>query len=214
VIFVFISVISFFHACIVYNNGKTETVYYDNPQWAPDYNSVVRYYYLPDIEVYYDLSLREFVYLSNGRWMYSRVLPPVYSYYDLYPGNVVVFNQNVYRSWMHHQFYVSNYPRYYYRDYYVRSNFPYVRGFNDNIRSAIYWKEYERNRVREWNDENLHKNRNFRYSSEDSRLQEIFNQQNRRTNSSGVDTGVDQTNRQNLQPAKAQVAGSKKAAQW
>ncbi len=192
-----LSVLSFFPACTVYNTGTTETVYYENPQWAPDYYPGVRYYYLPDIEVYYDLSLREFVYLNNGQWMYSRVLPPVYSYYDLYSGFVVVLNRNVYRPWMHHQFYISNYPRYYYHDYYDRSNFPYVRGYNENLRSAIYWKEHERNRAREWNDENLRKKRNFRYSSEDRRQQEIFNQQNRRTNSSEIDTGVDRTSRQN-----------------
>lgn len=196
-----LSVLSFFSACTVYNTGTTETVYYENPQWAPDYYPGVRYYYIPDIEVYYDLSLREFVYLSNGRWMYSRVLPLVYSYYDLYSGFVVVLNRNVYCPWMHHQFYVSNYPRYYYHDYYDRSNFPYVRGYNENIRSAIYWKEHERNRAREWNDENLRKNRNFKYSSEDRRQQEIFNQQNRRTNSSGVD----RTSRQN--PASSENSG-------
>lgn len=195
VIIVLLSVISFFPACTVYNTGTTETVYYENPQWAPDYYSGVRYYYLPDIEVYYDLSLSEFIYLNNGRWMYSRILPSVYSYYDLYSGYVVVLNLNVYRPWMHHQFYVSNYPRYYYRDYYDRSNFPYVRGYNENLRSAIYWKEHERNRARDWNDENLRKNRNFRYSSEDRRQQDVFNQQTRRTNSSGVETDTDRTGR-------------------
>lgn len=190
VIIVLLTAISFFSACTVYNTGTTETVYYENPQWAPDYYSGARYYYLPDIEVYYDLSVREFIYLNSGRWMYSRVLPSIYSYYDIYSGYVVVLNVNVYRPWMHHQFYVSHYPRYYYRDYYDRSNFAYVRGYNENMRSAIYWKEHELHRAREWNDENLRKNRNFKYSSEDRRQQDVFNQQTRRVNTAETGTNT------------------------
>lgn len=171
-----------FGACRSYNYGTTETqTIYENPEWAPDYYTGVRYYYLPDIEVYYDLTMRDFIYLNNGRWMYSRVLPPMYSYYDLYSGYVILLNVNIYKPWMHHQYYVSHYPRYYYRDYYDRSNFPYVRGFNENQRSAIFWKENERNRARDWNDENLRNNRKFKYSSEDRRQQNPYNENTRRT---------------------------------
>jgi hypothetical protein len=81
----------------------------------------------------------------------------------------------MYQPWMHHQYYVSHFPRYYYRDYYDRSNFPYVRGFNENSRSAIYWSENERDRARSWNDENLRTGRQFRYSKEDRLQQKSMN---------------------------------------
>lgn len=187
-----------FAGCSSYNYATTEPqVIYENPQWAPDYYAGVRYYYLPDIEVYYDLTMRDFIYLNNGRWMYSRMLPPMYSYYDLYSGYVILLNTNIYRPWMHHQYYVSHYPRYYYRDYYDRSNFAYVRGFNENQRSAIYWKENERNRARDWNDENLRNNRKFKYSSEDRRQQNPYSAESTRRSSDNSQTSTGNTSDRN-----------------
>jgi hypothetical protein len=61
-------------------------IHYTNPAWAPPYYTGVRYYYLPDIEVYYDLSGQEFVYLDNGQWLFSPGLPEVYGGYDLLTG--------------------------------------------------------------------------------------------------------------------------------
>lgn len=76
---------------------------------------------------------------------------------------------------MHHQYYVSHFPRYYYRDYYDHSNIPYVRGFNENSRSAIYWSENERDRARSWDDANLRTGRQFKYSKEDLLQQRSMN---------------------------------------
>src|ERR1041385_8506337 len=47
------------------------------PFWAPVYDHVdeVQYYYLPDIEVFYDVPNREFVYMEDGNWVYSPELP-------------------------------------------------------------------------------------------------------------------------------------------
>jgi len=154
---------------------------YENPQWAPPYYEGARYYYLPDIESYYDLSMNEFITLNNGRWYYSSSIPSMYSGYDLNDCFLVVLNNNVYEPWMHHQYYVSHYPRYYYRDYYDRSNYPYVRGFNENLRSAFYWGENESGRARSWDDSNLRDNRQFKYTNEDRQTQrEIYNQVDRR----------------------------------
>jgi hypothetical protein len=121
-------------------------VEYANPAWAPPYHAGVRYYYLPDIEVYYDLSEKEFIYLDNGQWSFSPVLPPIYSGYDLFNGFVISLNRNVYQPWMHHQYYVSHYPRYYYHNTY-RNNFSSIRGFNENDRHPVYWKPDDRNKM-------------------------------------------------------------------
>ncbi len=147
--------------------------YYDyNPAWAPDYYAGTRYYYFPDIETYYDLATRNFVYLYNGRWLFAQTLPSLYSTFNLRNAFVVIVDRNMYNPWMHHQYYNSHYPRYYYIDYYDYSNIPYVRAYNENGRRAVYWKENERNRAREWGDRSIREGRNFRYSTDDRRVQQ------------------------------------------
>jgi hypothetical protein len=165
-----------FNGCSTYRQGTYEPqTSYENPQWGPSYYDGTRYYYLPDIESYYDIYTREFVFLNHAQWIYSPYLPMIYPDYNLNNSFVVVVNSNIYQPWMHHQYYVSHFPRYYYRDYYDHSNIPYVRGFNENSRSAIYWAENERERARSWDDEYLRTGRQFRYSKEDRLQQKNMN---------------------------------------
>lgn len=120
---------------------------YNNPPWAPPYVAGVRYYYLPDIEAYYDLSNQDFVYLNNGQWLFSSTLPSIYSWYDLYDGFTIALNVNVFQPWMHNQYYVSHYPRYYYRNKYSDGDRERIRGFNENSVKPFYWSQEDRNRV-------------------------------------------------------------------
>jgi hypothetical protein len=126
-----------------------QNVQYSNPPWAPAYYPGVRYYYIPDIETYYDLSNQDFVYLDNGQWLFSRTLPSFYSGYDLYNGYVIALDQDVFQPWMHHQFYVSNYPRFYYRSVYNNTVIPNIRGFNENERKPVYWKQEDKEKMNE-----------------------------------------------------------------
>lgn len=154
---------------------RTVTVYdysYNNPVWAPAYYPGVRYYYFPDIECYYDLATRDFIVLNMGQWMYVPSIAPFYSTYNLYNSYIVIVNTRVYQPWMHHHYYLRSYPRYYYIDYYDYSNIPYVRGFNENQKGAIYWNDNEREKARPWDDRNIRSNRNFSYSSADRRVQQ------------------------------------------
>ncbi len=162
--------------CTVMSYGTTGTNYseYQNPHWAPPYHQGARYYYIPDIETYYDIVTGDFIFLYNGRWSYSRQLPSIYASFDLDNCFTVVLNIGVFQPWQHHHYYVSHYPRYYYRDYYDFSGFPYVRGYNENVRRALYWEDNQRHRARDWNDRNLREKRNFKYSYEDRRYQEIW----------------------------------------
>ena len=153
-------------------NGYNDNYYDYNPAWAPDYYAGTRYYYFPDIETYYDLATRNFVYLNNGRWLFVQTLPPFYSTFNLGNAFVVIVDRGMYNPWMHHQFYNSHYPRYYYIDYYDYSNIPYVRAYNENGRRAVYWKNNERNRAREWGDRSIRDGRNFKYSTDDRRVQQ------------------------------------------
>lgn len=62
------------------------------PLWGPTGYDHVDYYYLPDIESYYYVPKRQFVYLDNGAWVFRSSLPSRYSNYDLYNGYKVVIN--------------------------------------------------------------------------------------------------------------------------
>lgn len=113
------------------------------PPWAPYYENVdrVHYYYIPDIECYYDVWNHEFVYLEDGSWMFGATLPSIYSWLDLNTAFIVLLDYNVFEPWMHFHYYVSHYPRYYYRTFYRDNdrdiNRP-MRGFNENGKISIY----------------------------------------------------------------------------
>ena len=60
--------------------------------WAPVGYAESDYYYLPDVEAYYDVRATQFVYFGGGRWIRSRYLPNQYRNYDLYRGHKIVLN--------------------------------------------------------------------------------------------------------------------------
>jgi hypothetical protein len=62
------------------------------PSWGPVGYSSVDYYYLPDIQAYYDIRATQFIFLSNGVWIRSSNLPRQYRGYDLDRGYKVVLN--------------------------------------------------------------------------------------------------------------------------
>src|ERR1700738_1791636 len=63
------------------------------PPWRPAGYDYAEYYYLPDIETYYYVPTRQFIYLSGNNWVFSSSLPRRYSNYDLYSGYKVVVNR-------------------------------------------------------------------------------------------------------------------------
>lgn len=77
------------------------------PQWGPTGYNHVDYYYLPDVESYYYVPSRQFIFLSGNRWIRSSRLPSRYRGYDLYGGRKVVINSP--RPYMHHSNYRSRY---------------------------------------------------------------------------------------------------------
>lgn len=187
-----------FFGCTVetYTPATSYNYISNNPSWAPTYYTGTRYYYFPDIEAFYDLRSNMFVILSNGRWDYVNSLSSYYPYFDLSTSYIVVLNNNVYNPWLHSQYYVSHYPRYYYRDYYDYSNIPYVRGYNENKKSAIYWAEKDRDKARSWDNRYIKKSKNFKYSAEDKKMQEetTRNNQNRQTYSTSNGRNTSNTN--------------------
>ena len=60
------------------------------PAWGPEGYSDVRYYYLPDVQAYYDVESSMFIYFEGSRWIHRSYLPNRYRNYDLYNGYKVV----------------------------------------------------------------------------------------------------------------------------
>src|SRR5579859_3534735 len=60
------------------------------PLWGPIGYTEARYYYLPDVQSYYDVRSAMFIYFGNGHWISNASLPVRYRSYDLYTGYKVV----------------------------------------------------------------------------------------------------------------------------
>jgi hypothetical protein len=60
------------------------------PMWGPVGYTHVNYYYLPDVEAYYDVPASMFIYYEGGIWVHRAYLPSRYRNYDLYGGYKVV----------------------------------------------------------------------------------------------------------------------------
>lgn len=77
------------------------------PAWAPVGYSEVAYYYLPDLQTYYDVKAKRFIYIKNGAWVKSKYLPQQYKNYNLYKGYKVVLKDYLgnkpYSHFHHHK---------------------------------------------------------------------------------------------------------------
>ncbi|MNJ99447.1 hypothetical protein D3C87_172230 [compost metagenome] len=62
------------------------------PAPAPVVYNEARYYYLPEIESYYDIPNRQYVYIDNGAWVRRASLPVIYSHYNIYKRPKVIVN--------------------------------------------------------------------------------------------------------------------------
>ena len=92
---------------------------YVPPVWAPPYDNVsmIRYYYLPDYGVYYDVWERHFWCPENGVWVYYPTLPSTYVGVDLYTSFIVLIDRDVHDPWRRDGYYHDNYPRHGYDNY-------------------------------------------------------------------------------------------------
>lgn len=71
----------------------------NQPAWGPTGYDYVQYYYLPDINAYYDVARAQYIYLNRKRWVYARQLPTRYRNYNIYNSYKVVVNRaNPYRN--------------------------------------------------------------------------------------------------------------------
>ena len=95
------------------------------PQWGPVGYSGVRYYYLPDVEAYYDVNTSMFIYFGGGKWIHRKNLPYRYRNYDLYNGYKVVLTD-----------YRGNAPYAFYKQHKVK----YAKGYRGHPQKSIGMK--------------------------------------------------------------------------
>lgn len=92
------------------------------PLWGPVGYDDARYYYLPDVESYYDVQASRFIYNDGGVWVHRQYLPARYRNYDLYGGYKVVMND-----------YRGDRPYAHFREYRTR----YARGYRGHEQHNI-----------------------------------------------------------------------------
>ncbi|HEU4555595.1 MAG TPA: hypothetical protein VFS25_22305 [Chitinophaga sp.] len=80
------------------------------PEWGPAGYDYAEYYYLPDIEAYYNVPARRFIYAEGGRWITAASLPVRYRGFDLYHSYKVVINAP--KPYLHHNVYRTRYAGY------------------------------------------------------------------------------------------------------
>jgi hypothetical protein len=81
------------------------------PVWAPADRVETQYYYLPDIDTYYDVPTSNFIYLNRGVWVRSKNLPARYKAYNLRGGRVVYITD--YRGNAPYKFHKNHKVKYY-----------------------------------------------------------------------------------------------------
>lgn len=103
------------------------------PQWGPRGYNYVDYYYLPEINSYYYVPSRQFVYLERNRWVHRSYLPTRYRNYNLYKGRKIVINRP--HPYLERRVYRTNY----YSRPAVRHSFG-----RPEYRSVRYEKRYDK----------------------------------------------------------------------
>ena len=77
------------------------------PSWGPSGYNYARYYYLPEMDIYYDVGNRHYTYYDGRRWISHRNLPKRYRHVNLHRTHKVVINES--RPWRNHKIYHKKY---------------------------------------------------------------------------------------------------------
>lgn len=114
------------------------------PAWGPVGYSAVDYYYLPDVQAYYDIRATQFIYFGGGNWIRSRNLPNQYRNYNLYNGYKVVLND-----------YHGSRPYSNFKTHKVK----YYKGYKGKPQKSIGSNRSNNNKVYKSNGNNVHGNK-------------------------------------------------------
>jgi rRNA maturation protein Nop10 len=75
-------------------NGSIGVNINDQPNWGPTGYDRADFYYIPDIDVYYSVAERQYIYRDGSGWIHAVSLPASYSGYDPYHSYKVVLNED------------------------------------------------------------------------------------------------------------------------
>ena len=70
------------------------------PLWGPVGYDYVRYYYMPELDVYYNVDTRRYTYFQGRKWVTKSKLPARYKNVNLFRTYKVVMNTP--EPWRHH----------------------------------------------------------------------------------------------------------------
>lgn len=181
------------------------------PAWGPVGYDYVNYYYLPDIDCYYDVDLSLFYYFDHGRWISAHYLPYAYRHYDLYGMYKVVLNMR--DPWRYHYNHYRDYARY--RGYHNQGVIRDSRDnrYYDSRRNKVAWfsrsksqrdyrydyKNYDYDRRDNYYNGNnsVRPNRDYNYgnNNSDRNRGNDYNYDNNRRNNNGQNYGNNNSNR-------------------
>jgi hypothetical protein len=134
------------------------------PDWCGHYEDNVEYFYLPEIEAYYDVHSSVFIYLGPRGWIRSAYLPEYCHGYDLHRGYKVAIDYHGHSPYAYHKHHRTKYFRSNYRNY--RQEY-YNPGYNRRTAYVAAPRHRDHNRDHR-NNHNNH-NRNDRGRDTDSR---------------------------------------------
>jgi len=77
-----------------YGSGSDNDNISDQPVWGPTGYDRADYYYIPDINSYYSVSERQYIYRDGSNWKHAAALPSIYSNHDPYHSYKVVINED------------------------------------------------------------------------------------------------------------------------
>jgi hypothetical protein len=127
------------------------------PAWGPAGYAEMEYYYLPDIEAYYDVRASQFIYFGGGRWVRTTYLPRQYRNYDLYGGYKVVLTD--YHGKTPYTYFDRHRVKYY-KGYHGAPQRPYrpreAYGYNDRRDDRRDYKHYDKHDKHDRHDHDKH----------------------------------------------------------
>lgn len=109
--------------------------------WVPQNHVGVDFYYIPEIESYYDVNAGLYVYLDNGNWCRTRYVPVQYRGCDLVHTRRIALSG--YRGNRPYAYYNNHNVRYYDNRNYNRGGYVEGRRYNNN-RYADNYRSYDR----------------------------------------------------------------------
>ena len=207
-----------FATIATYNNAQAQRINISvninsQPAWGPVGYDYARYYYLPDIDCYYDINMSLFYFMDRGVWVSARYLPYAYRNYNLYHMYKVVLND--YDPWRYHSNHYRTYGRY-------KGNYSQVMIYNSNDRrynssrqNRVNWIAPEHRSDRNRNSGRNNQQRDYSRSQSGTQNRQQSNNQNnndrmnnnrRETNRQPQSNGQQSSNRQ-PQPNGQQSSG-------